>query len=118
MIRSRVALLFVAIVIAASACAHRLAAPAAWQWGMPVYPGSTLQGKSSAKASFVLYSTRDPLDDVYAWYLAQLPSGTPHAFSEQKQQGTFALFDAHGRRTVHVEREGATTAIMLTNLKQ
>jgi len=105
-----------ACVIAAAGCAHRLAAPAGYVWDLPVYPGAKVEGKSAAKASFVLYRTPDGIDDVYAWYVAQLPQGTPHAYSPEKHQATFALFDARSRRTVHIQSDGSATAIILTKL--
>ena len=113
--RRRAALLIgFACIIAA--CSHRPQPPTAWQWGLPVYPNAALQGKSAAKASFVLYRTSDSLDAVYRWYLDVLPKDTPHAYSALKQQATFALFNARARRTVHIEREGSSTVILLTNL--
>ena len=115
--RLRAALLTASLIIA-GACAHHLAAPAGWSWGLPIYPGATLQGASTSKAAFVLYRTQDSLADVDQWYAAQLPRGTPHAFSATSQQATFALFDAHTRRTVHVQREGSSTAILLTDVAQ
>ncbi len=110
------AVLTAACVIAAAGCAHRLAPPAGYQWDMPVYPGAKVEGKSAAKASFVLYRTPDTIDDVYAWYVAQLPQGTAHAYSPEKHQATFALFDARARRTVHIQSDGSSTAIILTKL--
>ena len=107
----------VATVVAMSGCSHHLVQPASWQWGMPVYPNASPQGKSAGNASFVLYRTRDSVDEVYGWYLAQLPKDTPHAYSAEKRQATFALFDARRRRTVHIQGEGSATAIFLTELK-
>src|ERR1700730_6007190 len=105
-------------VIAAAGCGHKPAAPSGYLWNLPVYPNAAIAGKSTAKASFVLYRTPDSLDDVYNWYVAQLPRDTPHAYSALKQQATFALFDAHARRTVHIKREGASTVIFLTKLME
>jgi len=102
--------------IVAGGCAHRLAAPAGQQWDMPVYPGAKVEGKSAAKASFVLYRTTDAIDGVYDWYVAQLPAGTPHAYSPEKHEATFALFDARSRRTVHIQSDGSSTDIILTKL--
>ena len=116
MIRSGAALLVALVLLAPNDCAPRLRAPSGWQWHMPVYPGATLQGKSTAKASFFLYRTADAIDDVYGWYLAQMPPGTPHAYSAAKHEATFALFDPRSRRTVHIERNGSSTMILLTNL--
>jgi len=110
------AALAAACVTLSGGCAHRLAAPAGHQWDMPVYPGAKFEGKSDAKASFVLYRTNDTIDDVYAWYVAQLPQGTPHAYSPEKHEATFALFDARSRRTVHIQRDGSSTDIILTKL--
>jgi hypothetical protein len=110
------AALAAAFVIAIAGCAHHLAAPAGYVWDLPVYPGAKIEGKSAAKASFVLYRTPDAIDDVYAWYVAQLPQGTPHAYSPEKHQATFALFDARSRRTVHIQANGSATAIILTKL--
>jgi len=104
------------LFLAAGGCAHRPTPPAAWLWDLPVYPGATLAGKSAAAASFVLYRTGDSLDDVYAWYLAELPQGTPHAYSSAKHQATFALFDAHAQRSVHLQSAGSSTAIVLTRV--
>jgi hypothetical protein len=65
-----------AMAVALSSCAHRAGPPARWQWGMPVYPNASVHGTSSGKASFVLYRTEDSVEDVYRWYIAQLPAGT------------------------------------------
>jgi hypothetical protein len=81
-----------------------------------VYPGATLAGKSLSKASFVIYRTKDPLGHVYDWYVAELPSGTPAAFSASKGEATFALFDTRARRSVHLQTEGSSTVILLTDL--
>ena len=88
------------------------------RWGLPVYPRASAAGASTAKASFALYSTKDRFDDVYAWYEAELPPGTPHAYSSARGQATFALFDARSQRTVHLETRGSTTTIMLTDLQR
>jgi len=106
-----------ALLIALSAaCAPSLHAPAGYQWGLPVYPGAVVTGKSSSKASFVLYRTGDPVETVDAWYAAELPKNAAHAYDAAHDRSTFALFDPHSRRTVHIEREGSSTAILLTNL--
>lgn len=110
------AMLAVACVVAVAGCAHRFAPPAGYQWDMPVYPNAKFEGKSTAKASFVLYRTNDAIGDVDAWYAAQLPKDTPHAYSPEKHQATFALFDARSRRTVHIQTDGASTDIILTKL--
>jgi hypothetical protein len=116
LIRSGAFLLAAFVFLAATGCAHRLRAPSGWQWGIPVYPDAELQGKSTAKASFFLYRTTDSIDDVYAWYVAELPPGTPHAYSAAKHQATLALFDPQSQRTVHIQQEGPSTAILLTKL--
>lgn len=90
--------------------------PAGYQWGLPVYPGSAIVGKSSAKASFVLYRTDDPVETVDAWYVAELPTSASHAYDLAHDRSTFALFEPHDRKTIHIEREGSATAIMLTDL--
>lgn len=119
MLRTVAALAAIALALCGCAHAHRRpAAPSNWQWGMPVYPGARLAGKSVSTASFVLYRTQASLGDVYDWYVAELPAGTPHAFSASKRQATFALFDARARRTVHIEAEGSSTVILLTDLLQ
>ncbi|HET9341987.1 MAG TPA: hypothetical protein VFO25_03580 [Candidatus Eremiobacteraceae bacterium] len=106
-----------AVLIALSAaCAPSLRAPAGHQWGLPVYPGAVVTGKSSSKASFVLYRTDDPVETVDAWYAAELPKSASHAYDAAHDRSTFALFDPHSRRTVHIEREGSSTAILLTDL--
>ncbi len=99
----------------ASACAR---APAAWQWGIPVYPGATAIGSANAGASFALYHTSDGFSTVDRWYASQLPQATTqHASDERRERSTFALADsADGRRTVHIEREGTITAILLTKI--
>jgi hypothetical protein len=115
-IRSGAALLAALAFLTAVGCAHRLRPPSSWQWGMPVYPGAVLQGKSTAKGSFFLYRTTDSIDEVYAWYVAELPPGTPHAYSAVKRQATLALFDPRSQRTVHIQQEESSTAILLTKL--
>lgn len=86
---------------------------------MPVYPNATLVGKSTAQGSFFLYRTADSLDDVYAWYVDELPPATPRVLSVTKKQATFALFDRHGSRTVHLQTEStSTTSILLTKIAQ
>jgi hypothetical protein len=110
-----IALLALAVALCA-ACAPARRAPAGYQWGLPVYPGAVVVGKSSAKASFVLYRTADPVETVDAWYVAELPTSASHAYDIAHDRSTFALFDPHDRKTIHVEREGSATAIMLTDL--
>jgi hypothetical protein len=99
-----------------AACAPSLHAPVGYQWGLPVYPGAVVAGKSSARASFVLYRTDDPVETVDAWYAAELPKNAAHAYDAAHDRATFALFDPRSRRTVHIEREGSSTAILLTDL--
>lgn len=99
-----------------AACAPPHRAPAGHVWGLPVYPGAVVVGKSSARASFVLYRTGDPVETVDAWYAVELPSTASHAYDATHDRSTFALFDPHNRRTVHIEREGSSTAILLTIL--
>ena len=102
-------------VMLASACAR---APAVRQWGIPVYPGAAAIGSTNAGASFALYHTSDSFSVVDRWYASQLPQATTqHASDQRRQQATFLLADsADGRRTVHIEREGAVTAILLTKV--
>ena len=117
--RSARAMALAAIVaLLVSACSHAAGPPAAWHWGLPVYPGASLAGSSSAHASFVLYHTGDPVQTVDAWYQRYLPArSTQHAYDQSGERSTFALFDATGAsRTVHIEREGALTAILLTKV--
>jgi hypothetical protein len=102
--------------LVAGACAAHPKTPPSTRWGLPVYPGAVIVGSSSAKASFAIYQTKDPLDTVYAWYVAELPPQTPHAYSGAKRQATFALFDARSRRTVHLEARGSATSILFTDL--
>jgi hypothetical protein len=83
---------------------------------LPVYPGAVVVGKSSARASFVLYRTDDAVETVDAWYMAELPTSASHAYDLARDRSTFALFDARDRKTIHIEREGSATAIMLTDL--
>lgn len=109
-------LVTVASVVAA--CSQRHQAPANYEWGLPVYPGAAVIGKSLAKASFVLYETGDPVSTVDAWYAAELPRSASHAYDAAHERSTFALYDARDRRTVHIEREGSETAILLTDLKE
>ena len=99
-----------------AACSHAQPRPAGHQWGLPVYPGAVVVGKSTAKASFVLYRTGDPVSSVDAWYAAELPHTASHAYDAAHDRSTFALFGARDRRTVHIERDGDHTAIMLTDL--
>lgn len=99
------------------ACSHSPKGPAGFVWGLPVYPGAALVGKSTSHASFVLYRTNDAAATVDAWYAAELPKSASHAADLTHERSTFALFDVQGRRTVHIERDGATTEIMLTDLK-
>jgi len=105
-----------AVILLASGCAHRMPAPAAWQWGLPVYPASVMQGRTDARASVALYRTSDSFEDVDAWYLASLPPGTAHARNAEGKQATFALFDERSRRTVHIQAEGTSTVILLTRI--
>ena len=98
------------------ACSHAPPRPAGYQWGLPVYPGATVAGRSTAKASFVLYRTDDDVAMVDAWYVAELPKNASHAYDAVQGRSTLALFDARGRRTVHIERHGSVTSIMLTSL--
>ena len=112
---ARIAVLAFAIALSAG-CAPAHPAPTGYQWGLPVYPGAVVVGKSSAKASFVLYRTDDPVETVDAWYVAELPASASHAYDLAHDRSTFALFDAHDRKTIHIEREGSATAIMLTDL--
>ena len=112
---TRIAFLVLAIALCAG-CAPARRAPAGYQWGLPVYPGAVVVGKSSAKASFVLYRTDDAVESVDAWYTAELPTSATHAYDLAHDRSTFALFDAHDRKTIHIEREGSATAIMLTEL--
>lgn len=112
---TRISALACALVFAA-ACAPTHHPPAGYQWGLPVYPGAVAAGRSAAKASFVLYRTDDPVRTVDAWYAAELPSRASHAYDVAHDRSTFALFDPHDRKTVHIEREGSSTAILLTNL--
>jgi hypothetical protein len=107
-----------AAALSIAGCGHQLKAPSSMRWGLPVYPGSVIVGSTNAKASFAVYSTPDSLDTVYAWYIAELPPQTPHAYSSAKHQATFALFDARARRTVHLEDRGAATAILFTDTNQ
>jgi len=100
----------------AAACGPARLPPAGYQWGVPIYPGAAAVGRSAAKASFILYRTDDPVRTVDAWYAAELPSRASHAYDVAHDRSTFALFDAHDRRTIHIEREGSTTSILLTNL--
>ena len=104
------------LVALSAACAPSLRPPAGLKWGLPVYPGAVVAGKASSKASFVLYRTGDPVETVDAWYAAELPKGAAHAYDAAHDRSTFALFYPHSRRTVHIEREGSSTAILLTNL--
>jgi len=112
--RSSALVIVLACLIAGCAGGHK--PPAGYEWGLPVYPGAVVDGKGAARASFALYHTRDAVEAVDRWYAAELPAGTPHANDVARQTSTFAIFDAHSRRTVHIEREGSTTAIMLTKL--
>lgn len=105
-----------ALIALSAACAPSLHAPAGYQWGLPVYPGAVVTGKSYSKASFVLYRTDDPVVTVDAWYAAELPKNASHAYDAAHDRSTFALFDPRSRRTVHIEREGASTTILLTDL--
>ena len=106
-----------ALTLVCASCARRPDPPTAWQWGIPVYPHATVIGSTRAAASFVLYRTGDAVADVDAWYAAELPKGTQHAYDAAGQQSTFAVFDAGARRTVHVQREGSATAILVTKLQ-
>jgi hypothetical protein len=112
----RAAAFAIAGTIVATACAHAPDPPAGYRWGMPVYPHAAAAGSNTAKASFVLYRTGDPVAAVDAWYAAELPPGTQHAYDAKRGQATFALFDRAGRRTVHIEREGASTVIEITRI--
>lgn len=85
------------------------------RWGLPVYPRASFEGVSRSNASMAIYRTADKLDDVDAWYAAELPRGTMHAVSAACC-ATFAIFDAHERRTVHLESDGRTTTILLTDV--
>jgi len=105
-----------ALAIAAASCAHRLAPPAGYEWGLPVYPGAKMTGSSVAKESFAIYRTNDAIDDVDAWYRSQLPPSTPHNYDAAKRLSTFAIFDAHAQRSVHLQSDGSTTTITLTKL--
>jgi hypothetical protein len=112
----RVAAFAVAAAIVTAACAHAPDPPAGYRWGIPIYPRAAAAGSETSKASFVIYKTDDPVDAVDAWYAAELPRGTQHAYDAERRQATFALFDRDGRRTVHIEREGASTIIEITRL--
>jgi len=103
-------------VLLASACTSRADAPAGFEWGLPVYPRATLAGNTASKASFALYHTADPVQTVAAWYASELPANAQRAIDEKREQATFALYDKHSRRTVHIQREGSTTSILLTKL--
>jgi hypothetical protein len=107
-----------AAALAVAGCAHHLRPPSSSRWGLPVYPGASFDGASTSKASVAIYSTSDRLDDVDAWYAAELPPGTMHAKSESKREATFALFDARSQRTVHLLSDGRTTMIQLTDLTE
>ncbi|HYK53057.1 MAG TPA: hypothetical protein VEV38_05965 [Candidatus Eremiobacteraceae bacterium] len=108
---------FLALAIAlCAACSPARRPPAGYQWGLPVYPGAVVVGKTSAKASFVLYRTDDPVETVDAWYVAKLPTSVSHAYDLAHDRSTFAVFDAHDRKTIHIEREGSATAILITDL--
>ena len=105
-----------ALIVAVASCAHRIAAPAGYEWGLPVYPGAKMTGNSVAKESFAIYKTNDAIDDVDAWYQTQLPPSTPHNYDAAKRLSTFAIFDAHAQRSVHLQSDGTTTTITLTKL--
>ncbi len=113
----RAVALAAALAIAAG-CAHHLRPPSSSRGGLPVDPGASFDGASTAKASVAIYSTSDRIDDVDAWYAAELPPGTMHAKSESKREATFALFDARSQRTVHLRSDGRTTMIQLTDLSE
>lgn len=115
---ARIAALAPMVALLVSACAHAAGPPASWHWGLPVYPRASVVGSSSAQASFVLYHTGDSVQTVDAWYQRYLPAhGAQHAYDSAGERSTFALFDTSGgSRTVHIEREGAVTAILLTKV--
>lgn len=117
--RSRTAItgVIIALACASAGCSKPHLAPAGQKWGLPIYPHASVIGTSAATASFVLYRTADDVSTVDAWYAVELPRGVSHAYDAARGRSTFALFDPHDRRTVHIEREGSYTAIMLTELK-
>lgn len=114
--RRRAAAFAMGCVLLGAACASHADAPAGFEWGLPVYPHTTLVGKNASKASFALYHTTDSVETVTAWYESQLPGDAQRAVDTARDQATFALFDKHSRRTVHIQREGSTTSILLTKL--
>ena len=114
--RSTAAAFALGSMLLASGCASRADSPAGFEWGLPVYPHTSLVAKNASKASFALYHTSDSVKTVTAWYESQLPGDAQRAIDTHREQATFALFDKGSRRTVHIQREGSTTSILLTKL--
>jgi hypothetical protein len=104
-----------AAALCLAACAPHLLPPASMRWGLPVYPRASFEGASQAGASVAIYRTADKIEDVDAWYAAELPRGTMHAVSAGRSS-TFALFGPRERRTVHLQSDGRTTTILLTEV--
>jgi len=116
--RDRVALaLAAAVSVSLGGCTHAKPVPPAPLFGIPIFPGATLQSASTAgESKYAVYQTSTSLGVVYAWYAQRLPRNAPRAVSMAQQRATFALFGSRSRRTVQLRGAPNATIIMLTEL--
>lgn len=128
----RVATVFVALVLLASACANRANQPRptpAPDYGallrLPVYPHATAlpggtQGAQDRNESEVvaLFSTDDSFDAVYRWYVAHMPTGVQSSISRRRNTATLAVFSDNERRVVRIAVDGKKTSIAMTRSRK